>query len=133
MQPRGAVAKKLGKAPRIIVDMGAPRKPLFATPSGARVPALNARAGPMMPPKWPREVKPTAFEAALNSAILMHVAEANGLPVFEIGADFYKYFHQYFTRMSTAVYDGAILPLLEVVDDARCPDLFLVVGAHTKP
>ena len=30
VQPRGAVAKKLGAAPRIIVDMGAPRRPLAA-------------------------------------------------------------------------------------------------------
>ena len=113
-QPRGAVAKKLGSAPRIIIDMGAPRKPACSLSEGRimrRAPAsLNVRAGPMAMPKWQKEVKPTAADGARASAILNCVAERAGLPVYEVAVDWKKWFHQFAYSNEMACYDGAVTP-----------------------
>ena len=113
-QPHGAVAKKLGSAPRIIIDMGAPRKLLLAQPSGAPVPSVNIQAGPMRPPKWVKERKPSAAEAALLTAILSFIGEVTGTPLFEIEIDFQKYFHQYSYAMLQTCSAGAVVPRREM-------------------
>ena len=114
VQPRGAVAKKLGSAPRIVIDMGAPRKVCCTLSDGQitrRVPpSLNKMAGPMEPPKWQKEVKPTAADGALTSAILNHIAEQAGLPVYELAVDYQKWFHQFIYSNEMACCDGAMAP-----------------------
>eukprot|EP00966_Prymnesium_polylepis_P135738 3137698-Prymnesium_polylepis.1 len=51
--------------------MGAPRRPCLTLSNGVLTrrspPSLNAKSGPMRPPKWLREIKPTAADGARAS------------------------------------------------------------------
>ena len=107
-QAHGQVPKPKGI--RVILDMGQPRRDLLTWRTGLPVPSSNALAGPMRPPKWPKEVKPTASEAMRASAILLYGAAISGEPLFELGVDWRKFFHQWTYRKGEAARAGAMVP-----------------------
>ena len=103
--PRGAVPRKDGGPARGIVDHGAPRTELATVPEGEEVKSVNAVSREV--PR-PHEDKPTLGDAAHNGAVLKHIADSSGQPVFSIAFDFKYYFHQLW-------YAASLLPLMGVI------------------
>ena len=58
----------------------------------------------------PHEDKPTLGDAAHNGAVLKHIADGSGQPVFSIAFDFKYYFHQLWYAASQLPLMGMIMP-----------------------
>ena len=71
-----------------IVDHGAPRTELATVPEGEEVKSVNAASREVL---RPHQDKPTLGDAAHNGAVLKHIADSSGQPVFSIAFDFEYY------------------------------------------
>ena len=114
--PRGAVPRADGGPPRGIVDEGAPRKPLvtdskFSEPVVPLNDACRDNAGyPADEPKWHPEVKPSFEDLMRSAAVLRHVADKAGLPIFAFAFDFKYFFHQLAIAQADVWQMGSVLP-----------------------
>jgi len=122
VQPQGAVPRKLEERWRRVMEAGAPRKPVYDTAGISVVPLNEASKGvkshrrsatgntdlgsageaAQQPHQWPPELKPRISDYARDGAVLRHVADQAGEPVFAFGDDLSNMFHQF--RLASSEY-----------------------------
>ena len=61
-------------------------------------------------PKWYKEVKPRFADLAHNGAVLRHLADASGEPIFVLAFDFKYMFHQWSYASSELWKLGSVMP-----------------------
>ena len=108
--PRGAAPRSDGGPPRGIVDQGAPRTELKTRPVkveyGARGKAIEEPVVPVNIAcreglgadgqiKCAQEINPFFEDMVFNSAVLGHIADRDGQPVFVFAFDFKPYCHHW--------------------------------------
>ena len=139
--PTGATDRKPGldaapAEPRPLADQGHPHGPptqeVVTEGAGDPVVALNPSAGPMRhvkgdpDPKWVTESKPTAQHAAVNLAVLGHMAHLLRTIVLLLAFDFSKFFHQLVLCGSEIWKTGRLIPERLAAGGAS-PDLVSLV------
>ena len=118
--------------PRVLCDSGAPRNTLRTYDTGELVHSRNECAGPMRHqpgeanPKWHTEVKPRLEDAAVNLAVLGHLAALCDTTPLVFVFDFMYFFHQFVLAAHELAASGSLVP--ERAREAGAPDTLVAVA-----
>ena len=118
--------------PRVLCDSGAPRNTLHTHDTGELVPSRNECAGPMRHqpgeanPKWHTEAKPKLEDAAVNLAVLGHLAALCETTPLVFTFDFKYFFHQFVLAAHELAASGSLVP--ERAREGGAPDTLVAVA-----